>query len=124
MIVAYAWPPVTVTLLQLILTFPVPPDHEKLSGVYTPSFKPVALLTLAVDLFRSDSYFDSLSGFPLFVVLFPVFPLLLPVLPELFPLEVFPGVVIISARCQRSIASVIAIRSISMIAVRNLSHAF
>ena len=118
MIVAYAWPPVTVTLLQLILTFPVPPDHEKLSGVYTPSFKPVALLTLAVDLFRSDSYFDSLSGFPLFVVLFPVFPLLLPVLPELFPLEVF------AARCQRPIASVIAIRSISMIAVRNLSHAF
>ena len=94
MIVAYAWPPVTVTLLQLILTFPVPPDHEKLSGVYTPSFKPVALLTLTVDLFRSDSYFDSLSGFPLFVVLFPVFPLLLPVLPELFPLEVFPGLLL------------------------------
>lgn len=33
-----------------MLTFPVPPDHEKLSGVYTPSFNPVELLTCAVDL--------------------------------------------------------------------------
>ena len=70
-----------------MLTFPVPPDHEKLSGVYTPSFNPVPLFTFAVDLFRSDSYFDSLSGFPLLVVLFPAFP-------ELFPLEVFPGLLL------------------------------
>ena len=80
-----------------MLTFPVPPDHEKLSGVYTPSFNPVVLLTLAVDLFRSDSYFDSLSGFPLFVVLFPVvplFPLLFSAFPWLFPLEPFPGLLL------------------------------